>query len=101
MAKGIRRFSIVNTRLSVQSGPDGKLYYRLSIPPRLPVSPRRLRSRRTGQSLSVLILLVLAGCHSAPPSEIVRQVKLADSGDVRQVSVESLMNFSIITPDLL
>ena len=37
--------------------------------------------------------LLLVGCHSSPPSEIVRQVELEDSGDVRQVPVESLMNF--------
>jgi hypothetical protein len=38
---------------------------------------------------------VLVGCHSTtlPPSEIVRQVELADSGDVGKVPVESLMNF--------
>jgi hypothetical protein len=36
---------------------------------------------------------VLVGCRSNPPSEIVRQVELADSGDVRKVPVESLMNF--------
>ncbi len=93
MAKRLREFSIVNTRLSVRRGQDGKLYYRLSVLPRLPVSPRRRRVGRTGKKLSVLLLLILAGCHSAPPSEIVRQVELADSGDVRQVPVESLMNF--------
>ena len=37
--------------------------------------------------------LLLVGCHSTPPSEIVRQVEIEDSGDVRQVPVESLMNF--------
>ena len=37
--------------------------------------------------------LLLVGCHSSPQSEIVRQVELEDSGDVRQVPVESLMNF--------
>lgn len=93
MAKRIRRVSIGNTRLSVQRGPDGKLYYRLSVPPKLPDSPRRRRVGRTGRRLSVLLLLILAGCHSASRSEIVRQVELADSGDVRQVPVESLMNF--------
>ncbi len=93
MAKRIRKFSMVNTRLSVQRGPDGKLYYRLSAPPKLPVSPRRRKVGRTGKKLSVLLLWILTGCHSAPPSEIVRQVELADSGDVRQVPVESLMNF--------
>lgn len=36
---------------------------------------------------------VLVGCRSNPPSEIVRQVELADSGDVNKVPVESLMNF--------
>lgn len=36
---------------------------------------------------------VLVGCRSEPPSEIVRQVELADSGDVAKVPVESLMNF--------
>jgi hypothetical protein len=38
-------------------------------------------------------LLVLIGCRSNPPSELVGQVELADSGDVRKVPVESLMNF--------
>jgi hypothetical protein len=38
-------------------------------------------------------LLVLVGCRSNPPSEIVRQVELADSGDVGKVPVESLMSF--------
>ncbi len=93
MAKRIRAFSIVNTRLSVQRGPDGKLYCRLIVLPKLPVSPRRRRIGRTGKKLSVLLLLILAGCRSAPPSEIVQQVELADSGDVRQVPVESLTNF--------
>ena len=92
MAKRIRRFSVGNAKLSVQRGPDGKLYCRLSAPPRLPRSPKQMRGRRTGKRLSVLLLLIFAGCHSAP-SEIVRQVELADSGDVRQVPVESLMNF--------
>ncbi len=93
MAKRLRKFSIVNTKLSVHRGPDEKLYYRLSAPPRMPVSPRRRKVGRTGKNLPVLLLLIFAGCHSAPPSEIVRQVELADSGDVRQVPVESLMNF--------
>ena len=93
VAKRIRRFSVGNTKLTVQRGPDGKLYCRLSAPPRLPVSLRRTRVGRTGKRVSVFLLLILAGCHSAPPSEIVRQVELADSGDVRQVPVESLMNF--------
>jgi hypothetical protein len=38
-------------------------------------------------------LLVLVGCRSNPPSEIVRQVELADAGDVGKVPVESLMSF--------
>ena len=84
---------MLNTRLSVQRGPDGKLHYRLSAPPKLPVLPRRRRVGRTGRRLSVLLLLILTGCHSSPPPEIVRQVELEDSGDVRQVPVESLMNF--------
>jgi hypothetical protein len=38
-------------------------------------------------------VLVLVGCRSNPSSEIVRQVELADSGDVGKVPVESLMSF--------
>ncbi len=41
----------------------------------------------------LLILLVVTGCHSARPSEIVCQVEIADSGDVKEIPVESLMRF--------
>jgi hypothetical protein len=41
----------------------------------------------------LLILLVVTGCHSARPSEIVRQVEIAGSGDVKEIPVESLMRF--------
>ena len=93
MAKRIQKFLLMNTRVSVQRGMDGKPHYCLSIPLRLAASTRQDRVRRTGKRVCVFLLLISAGCHSAQPSEIVRQVKLADSGDVRQVPVESLMSF--------
>jgi hypothetical protein len=36
---------------------------------------------------------MLTGCHSEHPSEVVRQVEQAGSGDVRQQPAESLMRF--------
>lgn len=41
----------------------------------------------------LFILLVMIGCHSTHPSEVVRQVEIAGSGDVKELPVESLMRF--------
>jgi hypothetical protein len=48
---------------------------------------------KTSIAAFLLTLLVVTGCHSARPSEIVRQVEIAGSGDVKEIPVESLMRF--------
>jgi hypothetical protein len=48
---------------------------------------------KTSTSAFVLALLVITGCHSTRSSEIVRQVEIAGSGEVKQIPVESLMRF--------
>jgi hypothetical protein len=50
-------------------------------------------SMRTVVNAFLFSLVVMTGCHSEPPSEIVRQVERAGAGDVRQQPVESLMRF--------
>jgi hypothetical protein len=93
MAKRIRRFSLINTRLFFHRRSKGKLRYRLILPSGSLAASTATRVSRTGKRLSVLFILVLVGCHSTAATEIVRQVELAGSGDVKQIQAESLMNF--------
>jgi hypothetical protein len=48
---------------------------------------------KTAKAMFLFSLCSLVGCHSTHSSEIVRQVEIAGSGEVKQIPVESLMRF--------